>query len=170
MFSKTDIEQYFVAEKNESLVFLCIGIVSVIAALLGWFLMKHAVWKGAAVPMLIVGLLLSIVGYTVYQRSDADRIRNVYAYDMNPSQIKNDEIPRMQAVMKNFVIYRYTEIFLLVTGIGLAVYFYGNTLQSFWKGFGIALAVLALIALVADHFAEKRGKVYLDGLISFISK
>lgn len=170
VFSKTDIEQYFVAEKRESLFFLCIGIVSVAGALLSWFLLKQSVWKGAAVPMLIVGLLLSVVGYTVYQRSDGDRIRNVYAYDMNPSQLRNQELPRMRTVMKNFVIYRYTEIFLLLAGTALFLYFYRNEAQAFWRGFGISLAALALIALIADGFAERRGKIYTDGLISFTSK
>ena len=170
MFSKSDIEQYFVAEKKESLLFLCIGIASVIGAVVCWFLLKQAIWKGAAVPMLIVGLLLGVVGYTVYQRSDADRMRNVYAYDMNPSQLKNEEIPRMKTVMKNFVIYRYTEIFLMLAGAALFIYFYRDGTHDFWKGFGLALAVLALTALCADYFAEQRGKSYTDGLISFTSK
>lgn len=170
MFSKTDIEQYFVAEKKESLLFLCIGIASVIGAVICWFVLKHAVWKGMAVPMIVIGLLLSVVGYTVYKRSDADRMRNVYAYDMNPSQLKNEETPRMQTVMKNFVIYRYTEIFLFLAGAALYIYFIRDFNNDFWRGFGLSLAVLALLTLCADYFAEKRGKVYTDGLISFTSK
>ena len=89
---------------------------------------------------------------------------------MNPSQLKNEEVPRMKTVMKNFLIYRYTELFLMVAGAALFIYFYRNGSNEFWKGFGLALAILALIALCADYFAEQRGKIYTDGLTSFTSK
>jgi hypothetical protein len=117
-----------------------------------------------------IGLLLSVVGYTVYRRSDSDRIRNVYAYDMNPSELKDKEIPRMKTVMRNFVIYRYTELFLAILGIGLYVYFIRDLNNDFWRGFGLALAIMALLTLTADYFAEKRGKKYLQGLEEFCSE
>jgi hypothetical protein len=37
----------------------------------------------------------------------------------------------------------------------------------FRKGMGLTLTIMALIALAADYFAERRGKVYLKGLESF---
>ena len=60
-----------------------------------FFFLKSNFYKGAAIPFVLIGLLLGIVGYTVYNRSDADRTRNVYAYDMNPSQLKNKELMRV---------------------------------------------------------------------------
>jgi hypothetical protein len=128
------------------------------------------IYKGAAIPLLLIGLLLGVVGFTVYKRSDADRIRVVYAYDLNPSALKQKEIPRMETVMKNFVVYRYIEITLALVGIGLFFFFKNNIDQQFWKGLGLSLAIMALIALSADYFAEKRGAVYLDELRSFVIK
>lgn len=168
MFTKTDIEKYFTAEKSESLLFLIIGIAGIIAAVVFFFFLKTNFYRGAAIPLLLIGLLLGIVGFTVYKRSDADRIRNVYAYDANPSELRLKELPRMQTVMKNFAVYRWVEIVLAVTGIMLFFYFRNNEAQAFWKGFGLTLAVMALIALTADYFAEARGKVYLNGLQAFI--
>ncbi len=168
MFTKSDIEKYFNAEKAESLLFLGIGIAGLITAVVFLFLMKTNFYKGAAVPLALVGLLLGIVGYTVYTRSDADRIRNVYAYDMNPAELKEKEIPRMQAVMKNFVRYRYTEIALALIGFILFIYFRTNADKQFWAGLGIGLFCMALLALGADYFAEKRGHIYLKGLNSFV--
>ena len=118
--------------------------------------------------MLLVGLLLFIAGYTVYKRSDSDRIRNVYAYDMNPGELKEKELPRMKTGMRNFVIYRYAEIILFLTGAGLYVYFIRDFTKDFWRGFGLALVIMALLALVADYFAEKRGRQYTRGIESFI--
>lgn len=156
------------AEKQESLLFIFIGIAGIVAAIVFFFFLKSNFYKGGAIPLLLVGLLLGVVGYTVYKRSDDDRKRNVYAYDMNPGELKNKELPRMKTVMKNFVIYRYTEIFLMLTGLGLFFYFRNNEAQQFWKGFGLTLAIMAMLALAADYFAEQRGKVYTRGIESFI--
>jgi hypothetical protein len=164
MFSKTDIESYFNAEKAESGVFVFIGLAGIITALVFLIFVKGKFYTGASIPLLLVGLLLGVVGYTVYKRSDADRMRNVYAYDMNPHELKEKEIPRMKTVMHNFVIYRYTELFLLAAGIALYIYFIRDLSNDFWRGFGLALAVMALLALTADFFAEQRGKKYLKGL------
>jgi len=123
MFTKTDIERYFTGEKQESLVFLFSGIAGILLAVVFFFFLKTSFYKGAAIPLLVLGLLLGTVGYIVYKRSDGDRIRNVYDYDMNPSQLKNIELPRMKTVMKNFVIYRWVEIALVLTGVFLFFYF-----------------------------------------------
>jgi drug/metabolite transporter (DMT)-like permease len=168
MLTKEGIEKYFMAEKAESWIFMAIGIAGIAAAVIFFFAIKTPVYKGAAIPLLAVGLLLGVVGYTVYNRSDEDRIRNVYAFGMNPGQLKEKELPRMEVVMKNFVLYRYVEIVLALLGIGLFFYFNNNPSQSFWKGLGAGLAIMALLALTADYFAEKRGQVYLNGIKDFV--
>jgi hypothetical protein len=170
MFTKADIEQYFNAEKAESWLFMAIGIAGIIAAAIFFFSLKTSFYKGAAIPLLAVGLLLGVVGYTVYKRSDDDRKRNAYAYDLNPSELRTKEIPRMETVMKNFVMYRYVEMGLALLGIGLFVYFGKNIDQTFWKGFGLTLTVMSLLALGADFFAERRGHVYLNGLKEYTAK
>lgn len=65
MFSKTDIEQYFSAEQQGSLFFLSVGIVAVIAALILFFVLKTPFYKGAAIPMIIVGLIAVGIGFTI---------------------------------------------------------------------------------------------------------
>lgn len=168
MFTKADIEKYFNAEKQESLLFVFIGVAGIIAAIVFFFFLKENFYKGAAIPLLLIGLLLAVIGYTVHKRSDGDRQRNVYAYDMNPGELKDKELPRMKKVMKNFLIYRYTEIFFLLLGAALYIYFIRDIKNDLWRGFGLGLAVMALLALAADFFAEKRGKVYTRGIESFI--
>lgn len=170
MFNKADIEKYFVAEKQESLLFLCIGIAALILAVIFFFALKTAFYKGAALPLLLIGIIQIIVGYTVYTRSDSDRTRNVYAYDMNPGEFKIKEMPRMQAVNKNFAIYRYVEIALALTGLALIFIFKSNTEKTFWVGVGLTLAIQSLIMLGADFFAEKRAHIYTSGIESFIQK
>ena len=170
MLTKEAIEKYFMAEKAESAVFVVIGLVAIIVALWCLFASKAIIFKGAALPLIAVGVLLGIVGFTVYKRSDDDRIKNVYAFTMNPDDLKNKELPRMQKVMQNFVWHRYIEITLAIVGVVLFVYFNDKTQQAYWKGFGVALALMALIALTADFFAEKRGHVYVNLLKTFVQQ
>lgn len=167
MFTKTDIEKYFMAEKSESLVFIIIGIVAIILALLFFFLLKTNFYKGIAVPFVLVALIQLTVGYTVYKRSDADRKQNVYAYDLNPRDLRIREIPRMEKVNKNFVLYRWVEIALTIAGIVLIFLYRSNPDKSFWYGVGLGLAIQAVIMLGMDYFAEARAKAYTNGLKEF---
>lgn len=170
MFTKADIEKYFTAEKQESLVFLIVGGAAVVAALVFFIVYKTSFLKGMAIPFAVFGLLFAIVGYTVYKRSDDDRKRNVYAYDMNPTELKEKEIPRMQKVMKDFVTYRWTEIVVLLAGCVLFYLYRSNDTRQLLAGIGIGCILMAAFGLVADAFAEKRGHVYLQGLKSFVQQ
>ena len=76
MFSKADIEKYFIAEKTGGLVFVVAGVAAIGLALVFIFYLKTNFYKGAAIPLVLVGLLFGIAGITVYKRSDADRHRN----------------------------------------------------------------------------------------------
>jgi len=168
MFSKTDIEKYFIAEKQLGFIGIWIGIALTVSAIIFFLFLKTNFYKGAAIPFLLVGLLLVIAGFALYKRSDKDRQRNVYAYDLNPSELKEKELPRMKKVMKSFLVYRYSEIFLILAGIGLFVYFKNNEARFFWKGFGLTLAIMALFIFIVDTSAEKRGRIYTEGLESFL--
>jgi hypothetical protein len=166
-FTTKDIEKYFNAEKSESLFFIFFAVVAIATAVYFFFFLQQSFFKGAAVPMLCVALLLGIVGYNVYSKSDADRIKNVYAFGMNPSQIKEQEIPRMKVVMKNFEVYRYTEIILAIVGLVVFLLFKYWITNNFWSGFGFGLFFMAIVALCADYFAEKRGEIYLTKMYNY---
>jgi len=169
MFTKADIEKYFMAEKQESLVFLIIGAIAVLLAIAFFFFLKTSFYKGAAVPLLFIGIIQIVVGFSVYNRSDEDRVRNVYSYDMEPARIKNEELPRMKTVNRNFVIYRYTEIALAIAGAGLLFYFKSDPTKNYWYGLGLTLMIQAILMLGADYFAEKRALGYTKGLELFLS-
>ena len=167
MFTKTDIEKYFAAEKTESLIFVCIGIAAVVLALVFFFFLKSNFHKGIALPLLLIAIIQITVGYTVYKRSDGDRKRNVYAYDLNPSELKGKEIPRMEKVNKNFLLFRWIEIALLIAGIVLIFLYRSNADKTFLYGLGLGLAIQAFLMLGADYFAEARARVYTKGLKEF---
>ena len=161
------IYKYFIAEKQESLLFLIIGIVAILLAVICWFFIKTnpPFFKGAAIPLIVIGLIQCVVGFTVYTRSDKQKADVAYNIGMEPvSFVKQKELPRMKTVMKNFVIYRWIEIAFIVTGLVLVFIFRTNSDKIFWYGFGVALTIQAMLMLGADYFAEKRGEVYTEEL------
>ena len=168
MFSKTDIEQYFSAEKQAGFIFLSFGIVAVIAAIILIFVLKTPFYKGAAIPMIIVGLIAGGIGFTIYKRSDEDRKRNVYAFDLNPDELKQKEYPRMLKVMKSFRAIIIAEVVFLIVAIFLFFYFRTNASQQLWSGVGAGLLTMAIIALILDISAQRRAAVYRNGLRVFV--
>lgn len=151
--------------------FLIIGIAALLLSVIFFFMMKTSpsFYKGAAIPLLVVGLIQVTVGYTVCARSDKQRLDVAYNIGMDPTGFtKNEELPRMQTVNRNFVIYRYVEIALAITGIVLLLAFRNNEGKAFWFGLGITLAIQSVLMLGADYFAERRALFYTQQLQSLL--
>ena len=170
LFTKTDIEKYFIAEKAESLVFIILGIAAIVLAIVLFFFVKANWHKGAAIPFLIIGIIHLAASYTVYSRSDKDRQNLVYAYDMNPSLLKTKELPRMEKVNKTFTIIKIAEVSLFLIGLAVFFYFKNDDTNAFWAGIGVALAIEAVLTLGGDMVASKRASLYTDGLKAFIAQ
>lgn len=174
MFEQRDfsfIYKYFTGEKQESLLFLIIGIAAVLIAVVFWFFIKSnpSFFKGAAIPLLVIGLIQIIVGYSVYARTDRQKATIAYNIGMGPvAFVKQTELPRMKKVMQSFVIYRWVEIAFIITGLVLIFLFRLNADKTFWYGLGVALAIQATIMLGADYFAEQRGEGYTEELQKII--
>lgn len=160
MFSKTDIEKYFIGEKQEALLFLVIGILAVLIAAYLFFAHKGIIQKGIAVPLLIFGLLQAIIGYSIYTKSDKQRIDLVYAYDMNPNKITQEELPRITKVNSQFRIILIAEVVFLIAGIVLIFLYRNQPAKAFLFGVGIGLLLQAAVLLVADLIAVKRNALY----------
>jgi hypothetical protein len=170
MLTKADIEKYFIAEKQESLVFLVIGMLAIMLAVIFYFASKTQVYRGAAIPLFILGLMQAIAGYTVYIKSDDQRVSQVYAYDMNPDQLKTIELTRMRKVKTNFQIYRWIEIGVFIAGIITIFLFRNDPTKTFWLGLGITLAIMSAELFIADFIAEKRAVHYVSLLEEYNKK
>ena len=174
MFEQRDfnfIYKYFIAEKQESLLFLIVGIAAIMLALIFFIFIRSnpLFYKGAAIPLLAIGIVQCVVGFTVYSRSNKQMNEVAYNIGMEPvSYTRTQELPRMETVMKNFVIYRWVEIAFILIGVGLIFLFRTNPDRSFWYGLGITLAIQAFLMLGADFFAERRGGVYTEELENLV--
>lgn len=173
MLTKTDIEKYFIAEKNESTFFIVFGIATLLIAICLYYFVKNNFTKGMAIPLITIALIQIVVGYTIFKRSDNDRIRVVYNLEMNPDGITKKELPRMQKVNKNFIVYKWIEIALIATSFFLLIKY--KPMQetfnaNFWFGFAVALLMQSSVMFVADVIAAKRGKFYEQMLNTWSKK
>ena len=159
------IVKYFTGEKLESFLFLGLGILGLALAIVFLLILKTSFLKGVAIPFLLVSFLEIVVGVTLIYRSPKDIIRvETYLSEKNV-MIQKEEIPRMEGVMQNFVIFRYTEITLIILGI---ILMYGFRQNFLLNGIGLGLFIQSGIVLVLDFFEERRGEVYLTYLRTLI--
>ncbi len=161
------IVKYFNGEKAESYLFIIIGVIALTMALYFFFAFKTSFWKGVAIPFVMVALLEFVVGYTIVTRSPKDLVRVETFITKEPLKIQTEEIPRMEKVLNNFVIFRYVEIALIIVGI---VLMYSSMNDTFWRGIGLGLFVQASVVLSLDFFAERRGHIYVAYLKDLVEK
>ena len=161
------IVKYFNGEKVESYIFIIIGVISLALALYFLFGLKTSFWKGVAIPFIVVACLEFIVGYTIVTRSPKDIKRVENFINSEPQNINNLEIPRVEKVLSNFVIFRYVEIALIILGIALM---YSSMNDTFLRGIGLGLFIQASIVLSLDFFAERRGYIYFEYLKELAEK
>lgn len=155
------IKNYFNAEKYESVLFVLVGVVAITVALYFLLKLKQPFYSGMACAFIAIALIQVVVGTSVWLRSpkDIERVSNMIK--SSNTKIQTEEIPRMHVVMKNFVVYRWVEIVLMLVGL---VAFFCLPSDTFWKGLGLGLFIQAAFMLLLDYFAESRGRVYLEFL------
>ena len=152
---------YFGAEKSESLLFIIAGLAALGLSAYWLLQVRQSFYNGWSYALIAVALIQLTVGGIVYVRSDKDAARVAQMAASEPGRIASEEIPRMEAVMKNFVMYRRIEIALMVTGIVLLICCPAG---SSWRGLGLGLLIQAGLMLGLDAFAEARGRQYLNAL------
>ena len=159
-----EMTEYFAGEKQESLLFIAVGLMAIGVAV--WLWSHGHRLKYMAIPLVVIALMQLVVGATVYLRTDS-QVQNLVAQSQSaPAQCKQEEMSRMQTVMKNFTVYKTIEMVLLLVGVGLIGF-----LQRFdvAAGLGAGLVLQAAFTLALDLFAEARGQDYLAALNGWLT-
>jgi len=154
------VEKYFRSERLESLFFIAVGLVAIIVAGYFFIIIKEPFYSGAAYSLILIAFIQVVVGTCVYIRSpkDIERVQQFIQSDV--SKIASEEIPRMNTVMKNFQLYKYVELLLIVVGFFLFA-FIDNPLLC---GIGMGLVIQSSLMLILDLIAVSRGSAYMDYL------
>ncbi|MBK9734351.1 MAG: hypothetical protein IPO92_05025 [Saprospiraceae bacterium] len=157
--------KYFNAEKSESLIFILVGLIAIILSMYFILKVKQPFYNGMAYSLIAIALIQITVGSSVYMRSPKDIVRVNQIVQTDKSRLQTEEIPRMATVLKNFTMYKWLEITLIVAG--LMMYFYLQPM-TVWRGLGCGLFIQAGFMLLLDFFAESRGKAYIEYLQTLI--
>lgn len=163
-----EIVRYFLAEKYESLIFVGVGVVALCVSVWLWVSESSfaAMFKAISYPLVAVGLIQLVVGGTVYLKSD-NQIETFSAQVQSaPATYKAEELKRMDVVNKNFTLYKWIEVALLLTAIATTFIVSRN---SPWYAAAIGLFIQAALMLVADLFAEHRAHHYMDCINHLVS-
>lgn len=156
-----DMSLYFSAEKQESLLFVAMGLLAI--GIAAWLWTNGHQLKSMAYPLVAIALLQITVGGSVYLRTDAQRSALSDQLKATPAVFKVQESSRMQTVLKKFSIYKAVELVLLLVGVGMVAFLPRNDMAA---GIGVGLVLQAAFTLALDVFAEARGADYLSALHS----
>jgi hypothetical protein len=154
-----DMSSYFVAERQESVIFILVGLLAMGLSL--WLWMNGHRLKSMAYPLVVIALMQIMVGGTVLLRTDAQLSSLSAQLQTNPAALKAEETARMKTVMKNFSIYKRIEILLLITGIVMIAFLQRYDVAV---GIGVGLVLQSAFTLALDIFAEARGAEYLSAI------
>jgi len=158
----TTMTDYFLAEKFESLLFMAVGGLSVAVAV--WLWLNGHRLKAMAFPLVAIALIQLVVGASVYFRTDAQLAQLSQQSLTAPAEFKQAETSRMQVVMKNFTLYKWIEVILLVVGVLLIVSLQRHDVAV---AIGGGLVLQSAFMLFLDLFAAARGQDYMRALIAF---
>jgi hypothetical protein len=155
------IKTYFTAEKNESLIFIAFGILTIGFSLYAMLKWGDSFYKGFAVPAILIGIIQLVVGGTVYFRTGKQILQLETLYQQDKAAFFKAETPRMETVMKNFSLYKKVEVAFVA--IGLLLISFVPT-REFWVGVGAGMLLQGALMLTADIFAERRGNEYIQAI------
>ncbi len=101
---------YFAAEKQESLLFMAVGVLAVAVAI--WLYANGHRLKSMAFPLVAIALIQLVVGGSVFFRSGSQLAGLSRQAAEAPAAFKVEETRRMDVVMKSFTTYKWIEIAL----------------------------------------------------------
>lgn len=156
------MQQYFAAEKGESLVFIVVGVLALAAG--GMFQQRAEFLKGLAYPLMAVALIQLTVGLTVYLRTDDQLAVLSRQFEDAPAVYRQQELQRMETVNRNFDRYKRIEIALLLAGVGVIMAGVAKR-RSLLVGAGAGLSLQSGVMLALDFFAEARADLYTSQLL-----
>jgi hypothetical protein len=159
-----EMTEYFTGEKQESLLFIAVALMAMGVA--AWLWANGHRLRFMAVPLVVVALMQLVVGATVYLRTESQVQGLITQSQSAPAQFKQDELRRMQTVMKNFDIYKTIEMVLLVLGVCLIGFLHRWDVAA---GMGAGLVLQAGFTLALDLFAQARGQDYMLALKELVT-
>ena len=153
------LASYFHEEKQESAVFVAIGLAAIAAAIWAWQRVPR--YRAIAYPLVAIAVIQLAVGGAVFARTDAQVVALAEQRRTAPAEFRAAERARMAKVMASFQVYKAIEIAILVVGLGLLPFL---RTRAALAAIGLGCLLQGGAMLVFDLFAEARGRTYVEAL------
>jgi energy-coupling factor transporter transmembrane protein EcfT len=167
MFTKTDIDNYFISYRQEHLFLLLLATVALIVALVLYFGYKKDLYKGFAIGLASFAILFFTTSFTEYKRADRLRVVNAYNYDMHPEYLKTKELDRINSLQKTINIKLYFSLAFVLAAIGLYIYATKKLQAAYLQGIALAVFFMAGIAATTFYLMQKNVVQYKNGIVEF---
>ena len=154
-----DLATYFQAEKQESAVFVVMGLIAIGVAIAAW--RRQPRFRAIAYPLVAIAFIQLLVGSTVWARTDGQVAALVEQRRVDPAGFRAAEGARMAQVMTSFQVYKAIEIAIVVAGAGLVLF---RRKRPTFVAIGVGCLLQGSAMLVFDLFAEARGRTYVEAI------
>lgn len=133
-----------------------VGGLIILSSILFWKFGTTPNAKSLVIPLLIVGLIPFINGFT----SVVTNKNRISAYKQAWQENKRAFVLAEKERVKSFdEIFKYTYPFSLIMVIGGAILFFLLTSPT-WKAISLAMMTIGLMTYFIDHFATERAEIY----------
>ncbi len=146
----------------EAKLILTFGIGVIIIAILFYTWGNTPSAKAMLFPLLVVGLMFSIIGGGMLYSNPKRMVEFPKAYEENPTAFIKSEKARVDEFISWYPKTRYIMAGLAL--IGLACFLFWAT--PIGRAIGIALILMALATFVVDHFSEERAEIYYKEIMN----
>jgi hypothetical protein len=167
MFTKTDIDHYFLSYRQEHLFLLLIAAAAFVTAVIFYFVIKKQFYKGLAISLISFAILFFTTSYTAFKRADRLRVVNTYSYDLHPEYLKGKEMKRIGMLKNTTNIEVYTSIALILLSIGLYVYAAKKPYAAYLRGIAVGACMMATIAAITFNIIRTNLLKYEKGIVEF---
>ena len=167
MFTKTDIEHYFVAFKNDQLFLIIIGAAALIVAIVFFAGLKTQWHKGFALPLAVFAILNIGAGFSNYKKADILKVRSLYNYDLHPELLRTKELPGIKEMNKNFTVLIYVNISIIFAAAFIFFYFKKKNGNEYYMGVAASLFLVAVLSVAMYSVMKSRSKDYEKGIMNY---
>ena len=167
MFTKTDIENYFSAFKNEQFFLMILGAIALITAVIFYTALKTNWYKGFALPLAVFALLNAGAGFLNYTKADTLKVRNIYNYDLHPELLKTKELPRIKEMNQNFTVLICVNISIIFAATFIFFYFKKKDENEYYMGVAASLFLVAVLSVVMYSLMRGKGERYGNKILNY---
>ena len=167
MFTKNDIDNYFITYRQEHLFLLLLAAVALVVAIVLYFGIKKHFYKGLAIALASFSILFFTTSFSEFKRADRLRVVNTYNYDLHPEYLKGKELQRIAAVKKTINIEFNLGIVIMLAGFALYFYAVKNKHTAYLQGMAIGIVFMVGIAAITFFVMKNNIVKYENGVIEF---